>query len=248
MPDWWAKDYSGSAFVLGSPAHLGALTLLAALCLGTGLLRGRLGPLGRRVVRYTLAAMLLVAQAVWYVWHIAWGLANRHTMLPLHACTVTLVAMIVLLLTGWRALYPWCYFLGIGGALQGVLTPDSGMYGFPHIRFFQVILSHGGLVLAAVYLTVVEGFRPTGHDLGRTLIAIQLYALLAGIVNVLLGTNFMYLASKPPTASLLDLFGPWPWYLFALDGLCMLICVALVLPFTLVDWWHARPPTRRVAG
>ncbi len=247
MPDWWAKDYSGGTFVLGSPPHQVALALLAALCLGTGLLRGRLGPAGQRAVRYSLAAVLFAAQAVWYVWHIAWGLATRHTMVPLHACTVTLAATIALLLTRWRALYPWCFFLGIGGAIQGVLTPDLGIYGFPHIRFFQIFLSHGGLVLAAVYLTVVEGFRPTGRDLGRTLIAIQLYALFAGFVNSLLDTNFMYLASKPPTASVLDWFGPWPWYLVAMDGLCVLICAALYLPFALVDRWGARPLAGGVA-
>ncbi|GAB4214274.1 MAG: TIGR02206 family membrane protein [Roseiflexaceae bacterium] len=248
MADWWAKDYTGAPFVLWSPPHLVAVAALAALCLACWPLRGRLGPGGQRGVRYALAATLFAAQAVWYVWHLAWGLANRHNMLPLHACTVTLIATIVLLLTRNQALYPWCYFLGIGGAIQGILTPDPGIYGFPHIRFFQVILSHGGLVLAAVYMTVVEGFRPTGHDLGRTLIAIQIYALFAGIVNYLLGTNFMYLAWKPPTASVLDLFGPWPWYLFTMDALCMLICVALYLPFALADWRRERLLVGEVAG
>jgi len=26
--------------------------------------------------------------------------------------------------------------MGIGGALQALLTPDLGLYGFPHFRFF----------------------------------------------------------------------------------------------------------------
>lgn len=38
-----------------------------------------------------------------------------------------------------------------------MLTPDAGLYGFPHVRFFQIFISHGSIVAAAVYMTAVEG-------------------------------------------------------------------------------------------
>ncbi|GAB4481644.1 MAG: hypothetical protein OHK0031_03670 [Anaerolineales bacterium] len=34
------------------------------------------------------------------------------------------------------AIYELLYFMGIGGALQALLTPDVGIYGFPHYRYF----------------------------------------------------------------------------------------------------------------
>jgi uncharacterized membrane protein YwaF len=42
-------------------------------------------------------------------------------------------------------------------ALQAILTPDLGIYDFPHFRYFQVFISHGLIVTAALYMTLVEG-------------------------------------------------------------------------------------------
>lgn len=49
------------------------------------------------------------------------------------------------------------------------LTSDLkiDMYAFPHFRFFQVFLSHGGIVTAAIYMTFIEGYRPHGLPWAR---------------------------------------------------------------------------------
>ena len=62
-------------------------------------------------------------------------------------------------------IYEFAYFMGIGGAIQALMTPDIGIYGFPHFRFFQTFISHGLLVTSAIYLTIVEGMRPTWKSL-----------------------------------------------------------------------------------
>ncbi|MGB2956822.1 MAG: hypothetical protein WBB64_12750 [Anaerolineales bacterium] len=35
-----------------------------------------------------------------------------------------------------QRIFEFTYFMGISGALQALFTPDIGMYGFPHFRFF----------------------------------------------------------------------------------------------------------------
>jgi uncharacterized membrane protein YwaF len=41
----------------------------------------------------------------------------------------------------------------------------------------------------------------------------------------------MYLGSKPPAPTLLDLMGPWPWYLLGAAALGVLFLAILDAPF-----------------
>jgi uncharacterized membrane protein YwaF len=61
-------------------------------------------------------------------------------------------------------------------------------------------------------MTLVEGHRPTLKALRNVLIGASLYTAAVGVVNWLIGSNYLFIAHKPPTASLMDALGPWPWY------------------------------------
>jgi len=42
---------------------------------------------------------------------------------------------------------------------------------------------------------------------------------------------------KPPTASLLDLLPPWPWYILWMEAIGLVVmCLILYLPFAVKDW------------
>jgi uncharacterized membrane protein YwaF len=46
-------------------------------------------------------------------------------------------------------------------------------------------------------------------------------------VNARFGTNYMYLRAKPEAPTLLDLLGPWPWYV--LGGEIVAVCLLWLL-------------------
>lgn len=239
IAEYFARDYFGAPFRLFDAAHLGAL--LCVLLLNLFLLRFRKSEEEvRRRLRWTMAIILWVNEIGWHVWNAAWGQWTIQTMLPLHLCSVLVWLGGVALVTKNDLIYEFLYFLGIGGALQALLTPDAGRYGFPHYRFFQTFLSHGLIFTAAIYLTVVEGFRPTWRSLWRVFFWTNIYMAVVFVINQWIGSNYLYIAHKPPTASLLDMLPDWPYYILHIELIGMLTALLLYLPFALRDWQAKR--------
>lgn len=235
MNDFFALDYTGVPFQLFGLAHLGALTAVLLLNLLLARLR-KADERTRRIVRWSMAVVLWVNEIGWHLWNAATGQWTIQTMLPLHICSLLVWLGGVMLVTKSYAIYEFAYFMGIGGALQALLTPDLGIYGFPHYRFFQTFISHGLIVTSAVYMTVVEGFRPTWKSLLRVAFWINVYMGVVFVINSAIGSNYLYINHKPPTASLLDLLPPWPWYILWMEAIGLLTVLILYLPFLIQDW------------
>jgi hypothetical integral membrane protein (TIGR02206 family) len=85
-------------------------------------------------------------------------------------------------------------------------------------------------------MTTVEGFRPTWKSLGRVFIGMNIYMLIIFFINQAIGSNYMYVAHKPETASLLDVMPAWPWYILWLEAIGLLNCLILYIPFMIKDW------------
>lgn len=156
-------------------------------------------------------------------------------MLPLNLCSILIWLSGLMLLTRDRRIYEFAYFLGIGGAVQYLATPDLGSYGFPHFRFFQAYLSHGLLLTAPVFMTVVEGLRPTWRSLLRVVIGANIYMIPIFFLNRAIGSNFLMLNAKPGTGSLLDILPAWPAYIPYMELIGLGTCLLLYLPFLVAD-------------
>ncbi len=235
MTQFFAKDYTGGAFELFGSAHLVALALVLLINLVIVASRKSFTDLDKKRFRFGLAALLVINELAFHLWNYSIGQWTIQTMLPLHLCSVLVWVSAYMLLTRSYSIYEFAYFLGIGGAIQALLTPDAGIYGFPHFRFFQTIISHGAIVTAAIYMTLVEGYRPYWSSLVRVAIWGNIYMAAVGIVNWLVGSNYLFIARKPDTANLIDMLGPWPWYILSLEVVAILMCLALYLPYAVRD-------------
>jgi hypothetical integral membrane protein (TIGR02206 family) len=242
MSQFFVKDYTGAPFELFGPAHLIALILVLLVNLVVIVNKKRFTPRGRLIFRNGLAGLLIVNETAWHLWNYFTGQWTIQTMLPLHLCSVLVwVSAYMLLLRSYRV-YEFAYFLGIGGAIQALLTPDAGIYGFPHFRFIQTILSHGSIVTAAIYMTFVEGYRPYWRSLLRVAIWGNVYVAAIGLVNWLIGSNYLFIARKPDTASLIDVLGPWPWYVLSLEAIAAVMFLLLYLPYAIHDRRQKQKP------
>ncbi|WP_164472715.1 TIGR02206 family membrane protein [Cohnella candidum] len=209
-----------------SPAHWAAIAFTAAFAAAILGFRRRLaGKSADRAVRWGLAGVLAASEVSLYAWYTVtdnWGLYA----LPFQLCTMTLWLSVAALLTRNARLSEVSFFLGILGALQAVLTPNLDET-FPNFRYFHFFVAHAAIIGSGVYLAAVQGYRPTWRSALRAWGWLNVLAVPAAVANAAAGENFMFLARKPDTASMLDLLAPWPWYILQLEiiaaGLCLLL-------------------------
>lgn len=235
MIPYFAGNYQGAPFEYWGAGHLGALAFLVLLNLY--LIRFRhASDRAKGVVRWILALILLANEIAWHYWTFTIGRWTVQTMLPLHLCSALVWLGALMLMTKNYRIYEFMYFMGIGGAIQALATPGLGIYGFPHFAFFQYFLSHGLIVTSAIYMTVVEGLRPTWKSMLRVFVWMNIYAGIVYFINNYLGSNYLLINYKPATPSLLDLLPEWPVYILYMELIGIATMLLLYIPFAVKDW------------
>lgn len=194
----------------------------------------------RRLSQSTGRGIALVIAAVLFLNEVVVSLLDMYVYqlslaesLPLQLCAVAA------LLTAWMlwrrsyAAYEIVYFWGIGGSIAAMLTPDLSV-GFPHPRFFHFFLGHGLIMLGVMHATFAWQFRPGLRSVGKAIMASIVLMLVIGLLNELLGTNYMYLCAKPAQNTLMDAMGVWPWYLLTLIVAGSAVYLLCLVPFLLL--------------
>ncbi|MHC0039119.1 YwaF family protein [Pseudoneobacillus sp. C159] len=232
-----AKYFSAEgngAFVLFSSTHWLTLLTLALVNLIIFLFRQKLTVHHfNRLARLGLAVILIASEISlqWWIWWIdEWSIEYS---LPLHLSSISLILSAVLLINKSYKLFEFTYFAGVGSALQAMLTPDISMYTFPHYRYTHFFISHGGIVVANLFMVFVEQYRPTWKSVCKAYVYLNIYAALIFVLNLMIGSNYMYISEKPINPSILDFLGPWPLYILPLEILAIVTFIILFIPFRL---------------
>jgi hypothetical integral membrane protein (TIGR02206 family) len=221
-----------NVFQLFSPAHLITLTVFLLIIFLLFFFRMRLRKPGiNRAARIGMFSILILSEVSLQAWLWWSGYWEYQYSLPLHLSSISLILSAILLLNKRYALFEFTYFVGVGSALQAMLTPDISLYTFPHYRYIHFFISHGGTVIANLFMVFVEGYKPTGKSLWKAFLWLNAYTLLIFIVNFLIEGNYMYISEKPVNPSLIDYLGPWPWYILSLEVIAFITFLILYLPF-----------------
>jgi hypothetical integral membrane protein (TIGR02206 family) len=153
------------------------------------------------------------------------------TSLPLALCDVALVvAAVACWRPQWSLAVELTYFWGLAGTLQAVATPDLSA-GFPHLEFFEFVVAHLGIVIAALFLVVGLRLRPRRGSVLRVFAITAAYTAFVGWFDWLTDSNYMFLAAVPQNGSLLSVLGPWPWYIVSAAGVAVVLLLILDAPF-----------------
>ena len=237
MGQYFALEYKGPPFALFGMPHLIVLAIITLFCFSSLYFRRVWGEKEKKTVRWILAIAIVVNETSLHIWSAYWGIWNIQTMLPLHMCAILIWLSAYMLVTKNYSIYEFVYFMGLGGAMQAVLTPaDAAAYNFPHYRLMQTFIAHGLLINIAIYMTVVEGFRPTLEYFKRVFIWSNIYMVPVFFINLAIGSNYLFVAGKPNFPTLLDMLAPWPWYIIEMEALGFAIFFILYIPFLIKDW------------
>lgn len=215
-----------------STEHWFILALLLVMILALYFCRNIISskPVVRSIIKWLLIIALVLPEICLQIWYVTSGIWDRTSSLPLELCSLTMFLSAIMLITNSRKIYPLVYFAGIGGALQAVLTPSLD-YPFPHFRFFHFFVAHLAIIVAPLFMTWIQGYRPTWRSIGWTMLFLNAAALIVGLINLFVGSNYMYLMNKPSTPSLLDLLGPHPFYLLVEEMFALVLFIVMYAVF-----------------
>jgi hypothetical integral membrane protein (TIGR02206 family) len=216
-------------FHLFGPVHLLILGAVPAFAAVLALVQRKLKP-GAHWLRVVLASVILLDSIIYYGYLIARGQLTFPNHLPLELCDASLCLVILALFTLNKTVFDLAYYGALGGATMALLTPNL-WEPFPSFSTVQFFVDHGLIVVGALYLVWSRQARPRPSSVGRAMLWLNVYAALVGAFDLIFKTNYMYLRNKPPNTSLLDLLGPWPWYILAAEAVAWLVFLLLYLPF-----------------
>lgn len=216
---------------LFSPAHL--LPILFIALLGVVCIMAANTYLSERGKTFLGTAFATIAAAGVLIRILVLTLEGSFLMqteLPLHLCRVLGLVAPFIMYTRNRKLLGVLYFLVLAGTLQANITPDLDG-DFPSIRYFTYWMMHSALIVLPFYAIYVYKLRIVWEDLKRSFLYINIYFVLISIVNWLIGSNYFFTCNKPASKSLLDFFGPWPYYLVVTYCIGIVLILLLYLPW-----------------
>jgi hypothetical integral membrane protein (TIGR02206 family) len=210
------------------PIHLASLLL--AVIAGTAFIVAgtRVASLGcRKKLRVLLALVIVAIRGARYIMDVIFGVFEWPDLLSLHICHIDLILLVICLIKPNRALFCFCFMIGIPTALSVALFPGK-IHPAPGVtRAMLFIMSHAMLVMGALYLLIAERMKPTFKMFGLIAAAGSFSLIPVYFINRELGTNYLYIMKAPEGTVLVlfeRLFG-WPGYVFAL----IVLAVALML-------------------
>jgi hypothetical integral membrane protein (TIGR02206 family) len=170
------------------------------------------------------------------------------TSVPLQLCDVAELTAAYALWSQRHWAFTLTYYWGLVLSSQALITPDvgtpeEGAPDFPHHLFVTFFTLHVLVVWAAIYLTWGRRMRPTWRSYRFAVVATLAWAAFTFTFNAITGTNNGYLNRKPPTASLLDVLGPWPVYLLTEVAIVLIVWALMTWPWERIGRRAAESPS-----
>lgn len=222
-----------------SVEHMAVVITFVILLAASILLYKAKGQSEKRALIVSMAWMVFISfLLLLFIEYCVFGFDHQKN-LPLYLCNILCILLPVYARKLSHQVFDPLFYLIIGGTLHAVITPDLE-YGFPHFIFFKYWIGHLGLVYVILLSYSLLNYKPTARGLWQAWLLLQSYFVIILGVNALLSSNYLYLNEKPPNPTLLDVYGPWPYYIFVVQ--------LIVIPYFYMLYYIFRARGRRYVG
>jgi hypothetical integral membrane protein (TIGR02206 family) len=166
-----------------------------------------------RLFGRVLAAMTMAIFSVALVYKLVQP-AIGHSV-PLQLCDLAELTAAYALWSRRKWAFALTYYWGLPLSSQALITPDLNAPDFPSHSFLTFFGLHLLVVWAAIYLTWGCGMQPGWRSYRFAVITTLAWGAFTFSFNTFAGSDYGFLNRKPVNASMLDVLGPWPFYVLA---------------------------------
>ena len=147
--------------------------------------------------------------------------------LPLEISYLTIFAIPIYLFMPSRILQSWIYYIGIWSAEAAFL--NTIMMGAEPWHVLLRYYGHHGTLLYFGISIYISGYRPTLNDYYNTAKIMLLIIFIIGLINMIIGSNYMFTRFKPTGMNLTLLMADWPYYFIIIVSIGLVFCYLLYL-------------------
>lgn len=182
----------GVGFAHFDLCHILWLAAFVVVTVGMCLLYRKSTPPRRRILRRTVAGLIVADELVKLTFLLISGLWTKN-YLPLHLCTINIFLIVAYVIKPSRMLGNFLYLICIPAALAALLFPtwtELPPANIMHLHSFSV---HILLALFPIMLTVGGDIRPRVREVWKCVLLLVGMAVPVYVINRLLDTNYMFL-------------------------------------------------------
>jgi hypothetical integral membrane protein (TIGR02206 family) len=227
---WFGGNFAEYDFEMFSVSHFIIIALLFLASILMFEKRDKLKDEKWRKAEVGVGISLIIIEVTYHIWMYVNDIWDVSHAIPLELCSLSLILAATLLLTRKKLIYEILLFTALLGASQAIFTPLLN-FDFPHFRFFHFFYTHLMMIWVVLYFTWVHGFRPTIWSVVKMFIFLNVLMPIIMIINKAVDGNYMFLSHKPNSASLLNLLGPYPWYILSMEFLLITLSLIVWLIF-----------------
>jgi len=143
----------------------------------------------KRLLRYSLAIILLINFILRRGSFVYYGAYNWKLHLDINFCNFTSIVFFIYCITGYKKLYPICFYFSFIGPLLSIMLPSSNLSPLNY-SFYSFIILHHIIFIFNIIFMYCENYKYNKKDLLKTILFLIIYITVIYIFNCFMNTNY----------------------------------------------------------